>query len=70
MNNGSSSKAFLTSVLSVALGSGDPTEVFCRMLADETNLYYVGKDGDKYKFHDVFEDKEILLTEDEVMKNL
>lgn len=49
---------------------GDSTEIFCNMLADKKMLYYAGKDGDNYKFHDVINDKELLLSKDEVMANL
>lgn len=50
--------------------TGDTTEIFCRMLADKTMFHYAGKEDDKYKFYDVINEKEMLLTKEEVLSNL
>lgn len=59
----------LSAIFSTILGGETIESIFARQVADENGWYYVGYENDCYKFHDVINDKEILMTSEEIMKS-
>lgn len=57
----------LSAVISSMLGGENIETLFARQIADENGWYYVGHENDCYKFHDVINDKEILMSVDECL---
>lgn len=58
----------LSAIVSSMLGGESIESLFARQVADENGWYYVGHENDCFKFHDVINDKEILLTVAECME--
>lgn len=57
----------LSAVISSMLGGVNIESLFARQIADDNGWYYVGSENDCYKFHDVINDKEVLMTVDEFL---
>ena len=57
----------LSAIVSSILGGKTIESIFARQVANENGWYYVGFENDCYKFHDVINDKDLLMTADEVM---
>lgn len=61
-------QVFLSAILTQVLG-GEPMEsLFARGLADNNAWHYIGLKDGNYHFHDVFNDKPIVMSEEEVIK--
>lgn len=60
----------LSEVVSSMLGGENIETLFTRQVADENNWRYIGYENDCYKFHDVINDKEIVMSVDQCLAAL
>lgn len=60
----------LSTIIGSMLGGVSLESLAAHTIADENGWYFVGCEDDNWKFHDVFLDKEINMTTDELFAKL